>query len=193
MVGVPAARGFVRALRRTSSRLLHPWFHARARRWIGRRRVPARVLFVCHGNVCRSPYAAAAFRHALPARLQQRIQIESAGFIGPDRPSPPEAVWVAGARGIHLATHSSRLLTRREVREASLVVVMEPRQRRALWGLFGRWRGVLVLGDLDPMDIDARAIQDPVTQPEEVFEACYDRIDRCVAELARAIAAVVEA
>ena len=71
-----------------------------------------------------------------------------------------------------------------------LVVVMEPRQARAVQTLFGRdGHDIVVLGDLDPEPIATRAIADPVEQPEAAFEASYTRIDRCVAELGRALCA----
>jgi hypothetical protein len=51
---------------------------------------------------------------------------------------------------------------------------------------------VLVLGDLDPEPIETRVIRDPVEQPKEVFELSYSRIERCVEELARAVAVSAE-
>ena len=88
-------KSLARQARRYPERLLHPWrYHAALRRL--RRTPPLRsVLFICHGNICRSPYAAAAARRLLP----ESVAVESAGFIGPDRPSPPEAVAVAAERG----------------------------------------------------------------------------------------------
>ena len=188
MLGESAARTLVRALRKLSTRLLHPIRRRQALAQLRRTAMPARVLFVCHGNICRSPYAAAVLRRDLSRRLREVIQIDSAGFIGPDRSPPVEALDVAAMRGIDLASHRSRLLIHQLVWRSDLIVVMEPGQRAAVWGQFGRtgWN-VLVLGDLDPLPAEARAIQDPIEQPREVFERSYDRIDRCVAELTRVI------
>jgi protein-tyrosine-phosphatase len=162
-------------------RLLHPWRRRTALRCLGRMHLPHTVLFVCHGNICRSPYAAAVARRLLPAT----VAVESAGFVGPDRPSPPEAVAVAAERGIDLAPHRSQLLEVDHVREVDLVIVMDDKQRNRLHsarhGLRGR---VVLLGDLDPEPATRRTIPDPVDQPAEVFRACYDRIDRCVGALA---------
>ena len=73
-------------------------------------------------------------------------------------------------------------------RAADLIVVMEELQRRSICERFGRsMRDVLLLGDLDPMPVMSRAIEDPVEQEREVCERAYARIERCVGELARAL------
>jgi protein-tyrosine-phosphatase len=71
-----------------------------------------------------------------------------------------------------------------------LIYVMSASQARSVCELFGaRPESVWVLGDLDPEAISKRTIRDPVEQPEEVFDAVYDRIDRCVRVLAGGLSA----
>jgi len=147
---------------------------------------PATILIVCHGNLCRSPYAASALRRLLPPHASG-TRIESAGFIGPHRTPPPEALDVAAARGVDLRRHTSRIVTSGAVTGSDLVVVMEPGQVDAL-GPFGKTkRPVLVLGDVDPRRAIERTIRDPVEQPRMVFADTYDRIDRCLAALVNTI------
>ena len=177
----------LRQARGTPERLLHPLRRAAALRRLRRRPPPGIVLFVCHGNVCRSPYAAALLRRLLPSFLPGAVRVESAGFVGPGRPCPRWAVEVAAERGLDLSRHQSRLLTPLEVQSAELVVVMDSMQRRLLRMLFGG-DGV-VLGDLDPARIERREIEDPVEQAKEAFERSYSRIDRCVRALVEAVAA----
>lgn len=182
------ARRAARALRHTPDRLLHPF---RRREAIGRLRrqgPPPGVLFVCHGNICRSPYAEAAFRAALPTWLHG-MRIMSAGFVGAGRPVPPEALTVAARRGVDLSPHRSASLAPAAVGAARLIVVMDAAQRHEIVHRFRRPpEDVIVLGDLDPEPIDTRAIRDPVEQPIAVFEQSYARIDRCISHLIRAIA-----
>ena len=178
-----------RSLRRTPERLLHA---LRRRRALGRLRgcpPPHFVLVVCHGNICRSPYAAALLEYDLTRFAPGTVRVESAGFAESGRPCPPIAVDVAAARGLDLSAHRSKLLAPRGVFDADLIVVMNKLQARALRDLFGRdVRDVLILGDLDPEPIETREIQDPVEQPKDVFERCYARINRCVRQLVQAVA-----
>ena len=140
------------------------------------------ILVVCHGNICRSPFAEAVLRAALPSN----IEVRSAGFIAPGRCPPPFAVSSARRFGFDLARHSSRLLTRGLVRAASLVIVMDPEQAREVIDRFGATPArVLVLSDLDPLPIDNRGIADPVSQSRDFFIDCYDQIDRCGREMSR--------
>lgn len=164
--------------------MLHPLRRRAALRRLGRAR-PAALLVACHGNICRSPFAAGLLRREL---REHGTRVESAGFVGPDRPPPAEALAAAARRGVDLSSHRSCLLVAPLVRPADRIVVMEPAQRRAVCDRFGRQaRDVVVLGDLDPEPIETRGIRDPVNGPAEAFEECYARIERCVRELARAI------
>jgi protein-tyrosine phosphatase len=167
--------------------LLHPLRRSRARRALVRASPIRSVLLVCHGNICRSPYAAARLVREL-TRVTAEIKVASAGFVGSDRPSPPAARAVAARRGVSLTEHRSLPIDGITLANADLVVVMEPEQARALTSRFGRLRGtLLVLGDLDPRPIRARGIQDPVHRDEAVFEESYERIDRCVVALIDAL------
>lgn len=65
-----------------------------------------------------------------------------------------------------------------------MIIVMDEEQGEALRRRFslGR-REIFVLGDFDPQSGNARGIRDPMGEDEEVFDATYERIDRCVNEL----------
>lgn len=187
-------RRAARALRRLPERLLHPKRRRQALRQLTQNGAPKVVLVVCHGNICRSPYAAALLRRALSERAQDGVRVESAGFAGSGRSCPATAVAVAVTKGVDLARHRSQSLNQKTVGAADLVVVMDDEQRGAMRRRFAcRNEHVLVLGDLDPEPIDTRAIEDPVEQSPIVFERSYSRIERCVRALAAAVAAGVGA
>ncbi len=177
----PGLRALMREAYHLSERLLHRWRRRAALGLLQRRPRPRTVLFVCHGNICRSPYAEVVARRLFPAT----VAVESAGFIGGDRPSPAEAIQVAAERGLDLAPHRSQALEMDHLRDVDLVFVMDELQRARLVTsrpeLADR---VLLLGDLDPEPVARRTILDPVEKPAPVFRACYDRIDRCVGSLA---------
>jgi protein-tyrosine phosphatase len=138
------------------------------------------ILFVCHGNICRSPYAAAVFAQRLPAALRSHIKVASAGFIGPGRPVPSEARTVAARHGVDLSSHRSQLVTAPGLDTYELVVVMAPDQVKGLATAYPATTRIIVLGDLDPEPISKRAIIDPFGHPEEIFDESYARIDRCL-------------
>ena len=141
------------------------------------------LLVICHGNICRSPFAAAV----LQSRLHSTgITIHSAGFLGEGRPAPAHAITAARARGVDLSSHRSRLLVPSLLRSADLIIVMEGAHRTMLRNDFGiPDRRILFLGDLDPGPPDARGIRDPWDLSLAVFEEVYARIERCVTALAR--------
>lgn len=177
-----------RVLRRALGKLLHP-----ARRRAALRRLRARrhnlksVLFVCHGNICRSPYAEGAFRQSLAGKVVG-VQVGSAGFLESGRPAPHVAVVAAARRGVNLESHRSRRVDTARVREADLIVVMDPYQEQKIRSAFGRSRAdVLILADLQPAFGEARMIPDPVDRPLETFERVYAQIDECLAALRSAL------
>jgi protein-tyrosine phosphatase len=175
----------LRRVRRTPERLLHPVRRRKALELLRRRPPPKSILVLCHGNICRSPLAAALLAREL---VPHGIGVQSAGFIGFNRPSPAEAVTAAKQHGVALAEHRSRLVTTELARTAGLIVVMDPTQRRLMCERYGRRPGdVLILGDLDPEPVETRTIRDPVNERRDVFDQVYARIARCVGELVAAL------
>ena len=166
-----------RSLRHAPDRLLHAWRRRAVVRALRARPEPRAILVVCHGNICRSPFAAALLSRALgPAG----VLVASAGFVGPGRPVPAEGSIAAARRGVDLSAHRSQLLTPMLAAEAEIILVMDARQQRMVCERFGRSPAdVWLLGDLDPDAIATRAIHDPVEQPLEAFEESYARIERC--------------
>ena len=169
-------------------RLVHPYRRRKARHQLTEKRIRS-VLFLCHGNVYRSPYAAAAFKRALAAmHSSASIKVASAGFIAPGRPAPEAALGAARVRGIDLSSHLSTLVTPQAVGAADLVAVMSEDQARGIRSRYGHTVTLLILGDLDPLSIQTRTITDPLGCDAQVVEQVYSRIDRCVDQLAELIA-----
>ena len=169
-----------------TAKALHPLrrFYTRARL---RRAKANAVLFVCQGNLCRSPYAAALLSE-LSNFGERDLDVESAGFMT-EIPTPPRiAIDAAASHGVNLSDHVAKLVTRALVVNSDLIVVMEARQRQRMQRIFRTGIApVIVLGDLDPQLGNHRDIEDPIQKPREVFEATYSRIDRCVDVLAQLV------
>ncbi len=170
-------------IRRFIERTLHPRRRRRALKELGSMEQPHSFLFICYGNICRSPYAAKAFERLLNQGGRPPGRIDSAGFVGPGRSTPPDGIVVAGDRQVELNDHISKVFTPHLVREHDLVVVMDGWQQRGIRRRLGSGVRILVLGDLDPHPIETRAIFDPWQHALAGFERSYDRIDRCLAEL----------
>lgn len=180
----------LRRVRRTPERLLHPLRRRKVLEALRARPRPERVLVLCHGNICRSPFAGARLAQEL---APLGIAVQSAGFVGFNRPAPSDALAPAQRLGVDLSAHRSRLLTAEVARNATLIVVMEQSQRRLVCERFGRSaRDVVLLGDLDPEAVETRSIRDPLDQGSDVFQIVYARIARCVRELARVFGATAD-
>lgn len=89
---------------------------------------PARVLFVCMGNICRSPTAEAVFRHAVAsAALEQKILVDSAGTHGYHLGHPPDrrTQLAAAQRGYDLAGLRARQVTGQDFVEFDYILAMD--------------------------------------------------------------------
>ncbi len=87
-----------------------------------------RVLFVCLGNICRSPMAHGAFRDLLRERgLQDRVQVESCGTSGYHNGEPPDRNMIAVAKrhGVHIGDLVSERLQDSDYYEFDLLVAMD--------------------------------------------------------------------
>jgi protein-tyrosine phosphatase len=95
---------------------------------------PLRVLFVCLGNICRSPTAEGLMRAKVrEAGLQERVALDSAGtgswHVG--EPPDPRAAQAARARGVELES-VARQVGPEDFREFDLILAMDEENLRAL-------------------------------------------------------------
>jgi protein-tyrosine-phosphatase len=135
-----------------------------------------RVLLVCTGNTCRSPLAEAALRDAL-GEDRGRVEVRSAGTSAMEgEPASEGSRRVAEADGFDLSSHRSHRLTREDVRDADLVLVMERHHRAAVEAL-GADRGRVQVIDEWPAPGDPGSpVSDPFGGSPEAYEECWRRI-----------------
>ncbi len=92
------------------------------------------ILFVCTGNTCRSPMAAAVMQSRIEAAGKAgAVQAASAGLTAAaGEPATANAVAAAAQQGLRLSNHRSRRLTAAMVQEADLVLTMTARHKEAV-------------------------------------------------------------
>lgn len=139
------------------------------------------VLFVCSGNICRSPTAEAVFRVlAARAGIVDRLRIDSAGTQGHHVGQPPDgrAVRAAKARGFDMPRLRARQVTPEDFRRFNWIFAMDRANLRALSELRPpEYAGSLGLYlDLVP-DVEARDVPDPYYGGAAGFERLLDLVE----------------
>lgn len=94
-----------------------------------------RILFVCMGNICRSPSAEGVFRHVLASRAPElQVEIDSAGTHDYHIGSPPDRRSIAAAkrRGIDLSSLRARMVAAEDFAHYDLILAMDDENLREL-------------------------------------------------------------
>ncbi len=154
---------------------------------------PVRVLFVCMGNICRSPMAEAVFR-SLAQRTYPDLAVDadSAGTHGYHAGHPPDerAQRVARAHGIDLSALRARQLVVQDFVRFDHILVMDRQNRAAALALAPpelRHRVRLLL-DYAPQ-LGLREIPDPYGGELSDFERTFHLSEQAARGLLQALAA----
>src|SRR6266542_7159259 len=134
------------------------------------------VLFVCTGNICRSPLAASLLERALKERGLE-VAVTSAGTGAWDGAPASEGAYLVGLeRGLDLSGHRARLLTRELVDEADLILTMARHHRARVDELGGEGR-VFVLGEYAGREGDDAEVSDPFGGDLDVYRDTLAELD----------------
>ncbi len=143
------------------------------------------VLFVCMGNICRSPMAEGVFRHLVAeAGLGERFAIDSAGIGAWHEGDPPDerASATAAGRGVAL-TGTARQVRPTDLRDFDYILAMDEENLAALRRLKRLAAPDAEVRLLREFDAEARPdepleVPDPYYGGPRGFELVYDMVER---------------
>jgi protein-tyrosine phosphatase len=150
-----------------------------------------KVLFVCLGNICRSPLGEGVFRHLVAAAgLADRFDIDSAGTSSYHIGDPPDerTTSVARARGVVL-TGAARQVRARDLDDFDYVLAMDEQNLRNIRKLAGgsTRAEIRLLREFDPQANGDLDVPDPYYGGARGFENVHDIVERSCIELLRHI------
>jgi protein-tyrosine phosphatase len=139
------------------------------------------VLFVCMGNICRSPTADGVFRHMVAAQgLQDRVTVDSAGTHNyhPDSPPDPRSQEHAAKRGYDLSALRARQIQQADFEKFDLILAMD-------------WDNLALVQDICPpqhqkkvrrltefcLTSDSSVVPDPYYDGPAAFEQVLDLVE----------------
>ena len=142
------------------------------------------ILFVCMGNICRSPTAEGVFRHqAERAGLLDRLVVDSAGTHGYHEGYPPDrrAIAVARKRGYDLTPLRARQLVAADFQRFDYVLGMDAHNLREMQLLRPNGHSGYVgrLLEFAP-HLGLVDVEDPYNGDDRQFEAVLDQIEVAV-------------
>ncbi len=150
---------------------------------------PTSVLFVCLGNICRSPLAEGIFVHLAESRgIAEQFRVDSAGtgaYHTGERPDS-RAIAVASNHGVQLPG-VARQVTHGDLARFDMIVAMDRSNRRALERMRGHGAHngraeIVMMRDCDP-EQGSQDVPDPYYGGASGFERVYRILERCCGRL----------
>jgi len=179
-----------RAHRTLDARQIRIYWSLRFRRALGLRTAPGEppravhsVVYICRGNIIRSPMAEALLKRCLDDRGGRAVEVASAGlYARKGQPADPRARIAARHFGIDLESHRARPVSRALLERAALIVPMDSLIEAELRGRHPDFSDKIRLfhsedGGRAPRPID---IPDPYDGDVAEIRRRYDLIEACV-------------
>ena len=144
-----------------------------------------KILFVCTGNICRSPFAEGLFRRLELAEGLEGVSADSAGILALHGNSATYmAQQVAAEYQVDLSGHRAKSVSKNLVIGSDLILVMEKSQENALLSLFPEASGkTSLIRHFARFGSRCRGIADPYGLTYEAYRFCFLDIEDAVTGL----------
>jgi protein-tyrosine-phosphatase len=145
----------------------------------------ANILFVCLGNICRSPFAHAFFTKLVNQKQLQGLRSESAGLLAlPGNSATYLAQRVAEEFGVDLSEHSAKSVSKELVAWSSMILVMEKSHEDTLIIDFPEAEGkTQLIRHFARFGSKRRGIADPYGLEYDAYRFCFLDIEDAVSGL----------
>jgi protein-tyrosine-phosphatase len=140
------------------------------------------ILFVCTGNICRSPFAHAFFAKLINEKRLRGITVESAGLLAlPGNSATHMAQRVAEDFGVDLSGHKAKSVSKELVARSSLILVMEKSHEDTLLTDFPEAQGkTRLIRHFARFGSKQRGIADPYGLKYDAYRFCFLDIEDAV-------------
>jgi protein-tyrosine-phosphatase len=146
---------------------------------------PSNILFVCIGNICRSPFAHGLFTKLVYQSGYEGFYAESAGLLAlPGNSATYLAQKVAAEYGVDLAEHKAKPISRELVDGSDLILVMEKPQKDTLIENFPEATDkTFLIRRFARFGSQSRGIADPYGLQYDAYRFCFLDIEDAVSGL----------
>jgi protein-tyrosine phosphatase len=133
------------------------------------------ILFVCTGNICRSPMGEYLLKSMLTVIDNQKINVSSAGTHSlVNFPADKPAQELMLSKGIDMSAHRARQLDDKILYEANLILTMTLEQQKYIEKIFPNACGrVHRVGKWDEFDV-----MDPFKRPQVIYKQVYALLEK---------------
>ena len=146
------------------------------------------ILFICTGNICRSPMAEGLFRQVVAGRGEYRVLSAGLGAVDGQPPSA-HSVTAMKELGVDISRQRSRMLTAELVQQADYIFGMTHSHVDTVQLLYpGAAEKTFLLREFDDtLEPFEKDICDPIGGSYEIYRSCRDQIEQGIASIMKFI------